>query len=111
ISSQDVYYNPQEKGYITDRSFALGLEGTVGDGWDWDISNVIGGNDFHYHGYKTFNATLDNIPGELKTNFNDGGFSFLQNTANLDISKRFADVAKGMTLSFGGEYRFEHYHL
>ncbi len=111
ISSQNVYYNPQEKVYITDRSFAFGLEGTAGDGWDWDISNVVGGNDFHYHGYKTFNATLDNVPGDLKTNFNDGGFSFLQNTANLDISKRFADVAKGMTLSFGGEYRYEHYHL
>ena len=110
IGSNNVYYNPQEKVYITDKSFALGLTGTTA-GWDWDLSNVIGGNDFHYHGYKTFNATLDNVPGKLKTNFDDGGFSFLQNTANLDISRHFEQVANGMTVSFGGEYRYEHYHL
>ena len=111
INSNNVYYNPQEKVYITDKSFALGFEGTVGKDWDWDISNVIGNNDFHYHGYKTFNASLDNTPNDLKTNFDDGGFSFLQNTLNLDVSRRFANVAKGLTFSFGGEYRYEHYKL
>jgi iron complex outermembrane recepter protein len=111
INSDNVYYNPQEKVYITDKSFALGFNGTVGHDWDWDISNVIGNNDFHYHGYKTFNASLDNTPNDLKTNFDDGGFAFLQNTLNLDVSKRFADVAKGLTFSFGGEYRYEHYKL
>jgi iron complex outermembrane receptor protein len=111
INSNNVYYDPQEKVYITDRSFALGLEGTMGNGWSWDISNVIGGNDFHYHGYQTFNATIDTLAGSLKTGFDDGGFSFLQNTANLDISRRFENVASGLTFSFGGEYRYEHYHL
>jgi iron complex outermembrane recepter protein len=111
ISSNNVYYNPQEKVYITDKSFAVGLNGTVGKDWDWDLSNVVGNNDFHYHGYKTFNASLDNVPGSVKTNFDDGGFSFLQNTANLDVSKRFADVGKGLTFSFGGEFRYEHYKL
>src|ERR1700731_4691488 len=90
----------------------MGLQGTVGDGWDWDISNVIGGENFHYHGYQTLNAPLEsNAPGSLKTGFDDGGFSFLQNTANLDISKHFSEVAKGLTFSFGGEYRYEQYHL
>jgi iron complex outermembrane receptor protein len=112
INSNNVYFNPQERVNITDRSWAMGLQGTVGDGWDWDISNVTGGNNFHYHGYKTFNATLEsNAPGSLKTGFDDGGFSFLQNTANLDISKHFSEVAKGLTFSFGGEYRYEQYHL
>ena len=111
ISSNDVYYNPQEKVYITDKSFALGFKGELAGGWDWDISNVTGNNDFHYHGYKTFNASLDNVPGQLKTDFDDGGFTFLQNTANLDISKRFPGVGKGLTFSFGGEFRYEHYKL
>jgi iron complex outermembrane recepter protein len=111
INSNNVYYNPQEKVYVTDKSFALGIEGTTPGGWDWDISNVVGNNDFHYHGYKTFNASLSNVPGELKTNFDDGGFTFTQNTANADLSKRFRDVAEGLTLSFGGEFRYERYHL
>jgi iron complex outermembrane recepter protein len=111
INSNNVYYDPQEKVHIIDKSAAVGLEGTIGDGWDWDVSNVIGNNDFHYHGYETFNASLNNTPGDLKTNFDDGGFSFTQNTANIDVSKRFAGVAHGLTFSFGGEYRYEHYKL
>src|SRR6201996_519169 len=111
INPDNVYWNPQEDVYIKDQSFAAGFSGTTKSGWDWDISNVVGYNNFHYFGGKTFNATLDNIPGSLKTRFNDGGFSFLQNTANLDIDKRFASVANGMTIAFGGEYRYEKYKL
>jgi iron complex outermembrane receptor protein len=111
INSNNVYYDPQEKVYVTDKSFAAGFNGTVGKGWDWDISNVVGNNDFHYHGYKTFNATLDNVPGSMQTNFDDGGFTFTQNTSNLDINRHFDNVAQGLTFSFGGEYRYERYHL
>jgi iron complex outermembrane recepter protein len=111
INSNNVFYNPQERVYVTDKSFAAGFQGTVGHDWDWDISNVVGNNDFHYHGYKTFNASLDNVPGSLKTNFDDGGFTFTQNTSNLDINRHFDNVAQGLTFSFGGEYRYERYHL
>jgi iron complex outermembrane receptor protein len=111
ISPDNVYWDPEEDVYIKDVSMANGFSGTLANGWDWDISNVTGYNNFHYFGGKTFNATLDNIPGSLKTRFNDGGFSFLQNTANIDIDKRFAGVAQGMTLAFGGEYRYERYKL
>jgi iron complex outermembrane receptor protein len=111
INSNNVYYDPQERVYVTDKSFAAGLEGTIGKGWDWDISNVIGNNDFHYHGYETFNASLDNVPGSLKTSFDDGGFTFTQNTSNLDVNRHFDNVAQGLTFSFGGEYRYERYHL
>jgi iron complex outermembrane receptor protein len=111
INSNNVFFDPQEKVYITDKSFAAGFEGTAFNGWDWDISNVVGNNDFHYHGYETFNASLANTPTDLKTSFNDGGFTFTQNTFNLDINRHFDGVAEGMTLSFGGEYRYERYHL
>ena len=111
INSSNVYWNPQEDVYIKDQSIAAGFSGATESGWDWDISNVIGYNDFHYFGGKTFNATLDNVPGSIKTRFNDGGFSFLQNTANLDIDRRFASVAQGMTIAFGGEFRYERYKL
>ena len=111
INSNNVYYDPQERVYITDKSFAAGLRGTIGQGWDWDISNVVGNNDFHYHGYETFNASLDNVPGSLKTSFDDGGFTFTQNTSNLDVNRHFDNIGQGLTFSFGGEYRYERYHL
>src|ERR1700761_7669218 len=106
IGPNNVYYNPQEDVYIADRSAAFGIRGTIGEGWDWDISNNTGYNDFHYYGNKTFNAALPVAEQPVKTRFNDGGFNFLQNTFNADVSKRFAHVAEGMTLSFGGEFRY-----
>jgi iron complex outermembrane receptor protein len=105
----NVYYNPEEDVYIQDMSFAAGMRGTVGEGWDWDLSNVIGYNNFHYYGNNTFNATLPNAA--TQTRFDDGGFNFLQSTANLDVSKRFKSIANGLTFSFGLEYRFEQYKI
>lgn len=112
IGPANVYYNPQEDVYIKDASFAAGFNGTAFGSWDWDISNVVGYNDFHYHGGKTFNASL--MPETLqptRNSFDDGGFSFLQNTANLDVSRHFDGVGSGLTLSFGGEFRYEKYKL
>jgi len=107
----NVYYNPQEDVYIQDESIAAGIKGTMGAGWDWDLSNVIGYNNFHYWGNKTFNATLPENQVATKTRFDDGGFNFLQSTANLDISRRFASIAHGLTFSFGGEFRYENYKI
>ncbi|HEY4875690.1 MAG TPA: TonB-dependent receptor, partial [Puia sp.] len=111
LNENNVFYNPQKDVYIKDQSLAIGFSGTTKSSWNWDISNNIGYNDFHYHGNKTFNATLDNELPNIKTRFDDGGFNFLQNTSNLDISKRFEDIAQGLTFSFGGEFRFEQYKL
>jgi len=72
---------------------------------------VIGRNDFHYYGNNTFNGTLPQNIVSTKTRFDDGGFNFLQNTANYDVSKRFNSVANGLTLSFGAEFRFEQYKI
>ncbi len=109
INPANVFYNPQEDVYIKDISFALGFKGSYANGWDWDLSNVIGSNDFHYYGNGTFNATLTNP--SAKTRFDDGGFSFLQNTANYDVNKHFNSVANGLTLSFGAEFRYEQYKI
>src|SRR6202000_3200123 len=82
IGPDNVYYNPQEDVYIADRSAAIGIRGTLGNDWDWDLSNSTGYNDFHYWGNKTFNAALPVAQQAIKNRFDDGGFSFLQNTAN-----------------------------
>jgi iron complex outermembrane recepter protein len=109
LDTANVFYNPQEDVYIKDMSFAAGIKGTIGNNWDWDLSNVTGYNDMHYYGNNTFNATLPNAIGQ--TRFDDGGFNFLQNTANLDVSKRFQTIANGLTFSFGFEYRYEEYKI
>jgi iron complex outermembrane receptor protein len=111
IGPNNVYYNPQEDVYIKDQSMAIGFKGTIGNGWDWDISNNLGYNDFHYWGNKTFNAALPLPYQATKNRFDDGGFNFLQSTANLDVTRHFSSVASGLTFSFGAEFRYEKYKL
>ena len=111
LDTANVFYNPEEDVYIKDGSIAVGFKGTLKSGWDWDISNVTGYNDFHYFGNNTFNATLPQSIVATKTRFDDGGFNFFQNTTNYDMSKHFDKVAEGLTLSFGAEARYENYKI
>ena len=109
--TSSVYFNPLENVHITDASLATGFKGITPGGWEWDISNAIGGNNFHYYGQGTFNASIDGQAAADITRFNDGGFYFLQNTSNADISKHFNTVAQGFNLSFGTEFRYEQYGI
>lgn len=111
-SDGEIYYNPHIQTIINDLSLAAGVKGDFIKGWKWDLSNTIGRNDFHYYGDKTYNASMIIIPGtERQTHFDDGGFNFLQNTTNLDFSKSFSNVAEGLNLGLGAEYRFEQYSI
>jgi len=106
-SDGETYFDPHIQTKIGDASFAAGVRGKTRSFWNWDFSNNTGRNDFHFKGDKTFNASL----GAGKTNFDDGGFSFLQNTTNLNFSKEYAGIAQGFNLALGAEYRFEQYDL
>jgi iron complex outermembrane recepter protein len=106
--SGEIYYNPLIQTDINDASIAAGIKGET-SGWKWDLSTTNGKNDFHYFGAKTFNASIKTFPG--KTNFDDGGFNFIQNTLNFDMSKSFATVASGLNLGLGAEYRNEKYNI
>jgi iron complex outermembrane receptor protein len=105
----ETYYNPHIQTHIQDISMAFGFRGTTGNDWQWDLSNTLGRNDFHFFGDKTFNAS--DIGHNTPNHFDDGGFNFLQNTVNLDFSKSFSTVAKGLTLGLGGEFRYERYSI
>ena len=108
----EIYYNPHIQTEIEDISFAAGLKGKIFRSWNWDLSNTIGRNDFHYYGDKTYNASMFVTPGTPRqTHFDDGGFNFLQNTSNLDFSKSFAAVANGLNLGLGAEFRYEKYSI
>jgi iron complex outermembrane receptor protein len=105
--SFDTVYNPHIQTHVQDASLSAGVEWKTNGGWNWDVSNTIGGNNFHYFGDKTFNASLGAEPNHL----DDGGFSFLQNAVNADLSKKLPSVARGLNLAFGGEFRFENYKI
>ena len=106
----DTTFNPLIQTKIQDLSFTGGFSGRTSGGWDWDISNSVGRNNFHYFGHGTFNAS--NISNISQTHFDDGGFNFLQNTSNLDLSKQFGTVNQGgVKLAYGGELRFEQYNI
>ncbi len=98
---------PEIDSKINDQSVSLGLKGKV-IGWDVDLSNTFGRNEFLYTVANSSNASL------LKaspTTFDAGGFSFLQNTTNLDITKYYEDIFAGFNVAFGGEHRFENYEI
>jgi iron complex outermembrane receptor protein len=103
----ESYFNPIIQTHNTDLALAAGFKGTIGDGWDWDLSNNTGNNKFHFFGEKTFNASL----GATQTHFDDGGSEFLQSTSNLNITKHYSKVMQGLNLGFGAEYRYEHYKI
>ncbi|MGZ4000682.1 MAG: TonB-dependent receptor, partial [Mucilaginibacter sp.] len=102
----DSYFNPIIQTHNTDASIALGFKGTTASGIDWDISNTVGNNTFHFYGDKTFNASL----GATQTHFYDGGPQFLQNSTDLDLSKHY-DVLAGLNVGAGAEYRYERYMI
>ncbi|WP_198315826.1 TonB-dependent receptor [Chitinophaga tropicalis] len=104
----DTVFDPHIQTRIRDLSAAVGIKGEFGNHWKWDLSNALGRNDFHFYGDKTFNASMG---ASTPTHFDDGGFSFLQNTANFTVSKEVPGVASGLNLAMGAEYRYENYKI
>lgn len=98
---------PEINSKINDLSFAAGIRGMIGD-WNVDFSNTYGRNRFMYLISNTSNASLENAS---PTTFDAGGFSFAQNTTNLDISKFYEEWFEGFNLAFGAEYRIEQYEI
>lgn len=105
-----IYLNgflPEINSKINDLSLSTGIRGMVGD-WNVDFSNTWGRNQFMYTISNTSNASLLNAS---PTTFDAGGFSFAQNTTNLDVSQFFENVFQGFNLAFGAEHRVEQYDI
>jgi len=98
---------PEINSAISDKSFSVGIKGKISD-WDVDFSNTWGKNSFLYTIGNTFNASLQSAS---PTTFDAGGFSFAQNTTNLDINKFYPDALSGVNVAFGAEYRVETYEI
>ncbi|PZU82973.1 MAG: TonB-dependent receptor [Chryseobacterium sp.] len=99
-------YLPEIHTRIQDVSLSAGIKGKW-DGWNVDFSNTFGQNSFDYTIENTGNTSLRFAsPSE----FNAGGLQFLQNTLNLDFSKKF-DVLEGLNVAFGAEQRHENFRI
>ena len=95
---------------IQDQSLILGYKLGLGK-WSLDLSNTVGRNQFHFEVRESGNASLPN--GTDQTDFDAGTLSFLQNTTNVDFSRKLEDLGKFdyLNFAFGGELRYENYKI
>jgi iron complex outermembrane recepter protein len=95
---------------INDLSGLIGAAVKLGD-WDMDISSVTGSNAFHFFVTQSGNASLP--AGAVQTSFDAGKLSFLQNTNNIDFSRKYNLNKPGdyVNVAFGGEVRYEQFKI
>ena len=95
---------------INDRSLILGYKTMLGK-WNMDVSNTAGQNTFAFTVEQSGNASLPANDNQ-QTVFDAGKLAFLQNTANLDVSRRFATSGtSSINVAYGAEYRYEKYRI
>jgi iron complex outermembrane receptor protein len=103
-------------GDVDDRWGTAGYRWALGE-WNADVSQTYGYNRLKYDINNTLNASIANLdllgggPGVSASRFYAGGFSFQQSTTNLDVSRFYGDVLKGMNVAFGLEHRRENYKI
>ena len=107
---------PFINGDVEDRFVTVGYKAQFGE-WNADLSQTYGYNKLAYNISNTLNASIANNDllrggrGVSPSAFNAGGFSFGQLTTNADMNRFFPNVANGMNVAFGAEYRRENYQI
>ena len=109
-SSYALYPNgfrPQMYTNQFNTSFATGITGFLGD-YKFDFSNTLGKNIMGIGMFSTWNASI----GESSpTDMDLGTHDYLQNTTNLDLSRYYDNVLKGLNIAGGVEFRVERYEI
>lgn len=98
---------------INDVSTIVGLRKTIG-GFGFDLSNTYGSNEVRYDISNTVNASLPQGPGiRNQTEFYAGTLKFAQNTTNLTLTRKYADLGPLATLNVavGGEFRVDNFQI
>tara|TARA_R110002033_G_scaffold169155_1_gene209539 strand:+ start:528 stop:3215 length:2688 start_codon:yes stop_codon:yes gene_type:complete len=101
-------FTPRITSIITDVSVSVGLRHKMDNGWNLDFNNTFGKNNFHYFIKDSNNASMQE---GSPTDFDAGGHYLSQNTTGLDFNKYFNDVASGLSIAFGMEYRTENFAI
>ena len=96
---------------IEDRSAAFGYRTLLGL-WSFDVSTVWGSNRMAYTTRETLNASMATGNSGISPNrFDAGGFQFQQHTTNLDVSRNYTSILRGLHTAYGLEYRRENYEI
>ncbi|WP_034040190.1 TonB-dependent receptor [Wocania ichthyoenteri] len=101
-------FTPRITSNITDVSVSVGVRHKMDNGWNVDFNNTYGKNNFHYFIKDSNNASMQDAS---PTDFDAGGHYLSQNTTGLDFNKYLEDVASGLSLAFGFEYRTENFGI
>jgi len=101
-------FSPHITSNITDVSASGGVRHSMENGWVVDFNNTYGRNFFHYFIKGTNNASLKDAS---PTDFDAGGHSLSQNATGLDFTKYYEDIAAGLNLALGLEYRTENFKI
>ncbi|MFV9551517.1 TonB-dependent receptor [Algibacter sp. PT7-4] len=101
-------FTPRITSNITDVSVSVGVKHKMENGWNVDFNNTYGKNNFHYFIKNSNNASMKDAS---PTDFDAGGHYLSQNTTGLDFNKYLDDVASGLSLAFGFEYRTENFGI
>ncbi|WP_242205346.1 TonB-dependent receptor [Aestuariivivens insulae] len=101
-------FTPRITSNITDVSVSVGVRHKMDNGWNVDFNNTFGKNSFHYFIKGSNNASMKDAS---PTDFDAGGHFLSQNTTGLDFNKYLEDVASGLSLAFGFEYRTENFGI
>ncbi len=97
---------------INDGSAIVGVK-TMIKQWELDISNTYGTNTIRFNIENTGNASKPStVTPEVQTKFDAGKLAFIQNTTNLDVSRKFG-LSNGseLNLALGAEYRSERFRI
>ncbi|WP_147678774.1 TonB-dependent receptor [Algibacter pacificus] len=101
-------FTPRITSNITDVSVSVGVRHEMENGWNVDFNNTYGRNFFHYYIKDSNNASMQDLS---PTDFDAGGHYLSQNTTGLDFNKYLDDIASGLSLAFGFEYRTENFGI
>ena len=106
-------FTPQFSGTATDIGIASGVRGTLENDWSYDLSGVIGQHETEFSIWNTVNPQLLHLQENIPTSYEPGGYTELDYTLNLDLS-RPVDVEffhSPLNVALGLEYRVEQYEI
>lgn len=106
-------FTPQFSGTATDMGLASGVRGTLENDWSYDLSGVIGQHETEFSIWNTVNPQLLHLKENIPTSYKPGGYTELDYTLNLDLS-RPVDVEflhSPLNVALGLEYRVEQYEI
>ena len=106
-------FTPQFSGTATDMGLASGVRGTLENDWSYDLSGVIGQHETEFSIWNTVNPQLLHLKENTPTSYEPGGYTELDYTLNLDLS-RPVDVEflhSPLNVALGLEYRVEQYEI